>query len=38
MKAIKSGNTIEPDFSTASRVDELIDSVEKTVTRQHHAE
>jgi predicted dehydrogenase len=38
MNAVKSGNTLEPDFFTAFKVDELIDSVEKAVTGQQCAE
>jgi predicted dehydrogenase len=38
MNAVKSGNMIEPDFSTALKVDELIDSVENAVTGQPRAE
>jgi len=38
MNAVKSGNMIEPDFTTALKVDELIDSVEKSVTGQDRAE
>ena len=38
MNAIKSGNTIEPDFSTALKVDELIDFVEKSAAGQDYAE
>lgn len=38
MNAVKTGKTIEPSFSTALKVDEIIDSVEKSLTGQHDGE
>jgi predicted dehydrogenase len=36
--AVKTGKTIEPGFSTALKVDEMIDSVEKSLAGQHYGE
>lgn len=36
--AVKTRKTIEPGFSTALKVDEIIDYVEKTLTGQHYEE
>ncbi len=38
INAVKTGITIEPGFSTALKVDETIDSVEKSLAGQHCAE
>ena len=38
MSVVKTGKTIEPSFSTASKVDKMIDSVEKSLAGTHYGE
>ena len=38
MNAVRTGKTIEPGFPTALKVDEVIDTVEKSVAGQNYGE